>query len=275
VRAPTLLGVPYDAGSSFRAGAAAAPAAIRAELWSPAGNPWSEALVDLSAEGALGDAGDVEFAGLAAGDSAGARARIERAVERLVAAGRRPLALGGDHSITYPLLAALRRSDPVAAARLTLLVFDAHPDLNDVFEGDRFSHACPFARIAEEGLVERLVEVGIRTLTAHQRAQAERFGVELVDMRRWSAGARPTIEGPVYLSIDLDGLDPSFAPGVAHREPGGLAVRELLGEIQRLAGPIVGADVVELNPELDLGGVTARVAAKLVKEIASRMIETG
>ncbi|MDQ1349510.1 MAG: arginase, partial [Acidobacteriota bacterium] len=111
-------------------------------------------------------------------------------------------------------------------------------------------------------------------MSGHQRAQADRFGVEVIDMRAWSAGIRPTLTGPLYLSLDLDGLDPAFAPGVSHQEPGGLTVRDAITLIQNLPGPIAGADVVELNPLRDLGGTTARVAAKLVKEIASRMLET-
>jgi arginase family enzyme len=93
-------------------------------------------------------------------------------------------------------------------------------------------------------------------------------------MRRWTHGDRPRATGPVYLSIDLDGLDPAFAAGVSHPEPGGLTVRELLGVVQDLKGPIVGADIVELNPHRDPAGNTAVVAAKLVKEVAARMIET-
>jgi arginase family enzyme len=110
----------------------------------------------------------------------------------------------------------------------------------------------------------------------HQRAQAERFGVEVIDMRAWQTGARPSVDGAVYLSIDLDGLDPAFAPGVSHRDPGGLTVREVIGMVQQAAGYFVGADIVEYNPRQDLGGVTATVAAKLVKEVAGRMLgDTG
>lgn len=265
---PTLLGLPYDASSSFLRGPAAAPPLIRKELGSEATNPWSEALIDLSAAGALADAGDLDLPA-----SAEARARIEAGVERVHAGGGRVIALGGDHSVTYPVLRALGPCHP----GLTLLHIDAHPDLNDIFEGDRFSHACPFARILEEGLVARLVQVGIRKMSPHQQAQAERFGVEVIDMRAWSAGVRPGLAsgaGPLYLSLDLDGLDPAFAPGVSHQEPGGLTTREVIGLIQQLPGPFVGADVVEYNPLCDLGGATARVAAKLVREIASRMIAT-
>lgn len=262
---PTLLGLPYDASSSFLRGPAHAPPLIREQLWSPATNSWSEALIDLSAPGVLADAGDLDLPPTGA-----ARERIAAGVANIYAAGGRVIALGGDHSVTYPVLQAVGARFP----GLTLLHIDAHPDLNDIFEGDRFSHACPFARILEEGLVVRLVQVGIRTMSAHQRAQADRFGVEVIDMRSWAAGARPVLAGPLYLSLDLDGIDPAFAPGVSHQEPGGLSVRELLTMIQRLPGPLVGADVVEYNPLRDLGGATARVAAKLVKEIASRMIET-
>jgi arginase family enzyme len=148
---------------------------------------------------------------------------------------------------------------------------DAHPDLYQDFEGDLFSHAAPFTRIMEEGLVTRLVQVGIRTLSGHQKAQVDRFQVEVVDMRAWSAGVRPKITGPVYLSIDLDGLDPAFAPGVSHWEPGGLSTREVLALIQGLEGPLVGADVVEFNPVRDPAGITAMVCAKLVKELAGKM----
>jgi len=260
---PALIGLPYDGGSSFLRGAAEAPPLIREALRSPASNAWSETGVDLGAPGVLHDAGDVR---LESADSV--REEIERAIGRLLDEGFRPLALGGDHSVTYPVLRAVRRSHP----RLTVLHVDAHADLYEEYEGDRHSHACPFARVMEEGLADRLVQVGIRTLNGHQREQAERYGVEVYDMLRWAAGERPVVEGPVYLSLDLDGLDPAFAPGVSHREPGGLTVREVIMLVQGVPGPLVGADVVELNPRRDLDGVTATVAAKLVKEIAARMV---
>lgn len=259
---PTLLGVPYDASSSYLRGAAGAPTLIRRALDSPSSNRWSESLRELDA-GALADAGDLDLAG----DSP--REAIERGARGVIAGDGRPLALGGDHSITYPLLRAFHPAHP----RLTVLHVDAHADLYEDFEGDRYSHACPFARVMEEGLAGRLVQVGIRTLNGHQRAQADRYGVEVIDMRAWSAGARPEIGGPVYLSLDLDALDPAFAPGVSHWEPGGLSVREVISLIQGIGGQLVGADVVEYNPARDPTGVTAAVAAKLVKEIASRMLE--
>jgi agmatinase len=263
---PCLIGLPYDASSSFLRGPAGAPPLIRAALHSPAGNPWTERLRDLTADGGLTDAGDLDLP-----PAADARAAIEARIAALLSAGSRPLALGGDHSVTYPVLRALAR----ARAQLTILHIDAHADLYDEFEGDRFSHACPFARIMEERLAARLVQVGIRTMTRHQREQADRFGVEVIDMRSWVEGLRPAVDGAVYLSVDLDGIDPAYAPGVSHREPGGLSVRDVIGLVQGMAGTLIGADVVEYNPRQDLGGVTAIVAAKIVKEIAGRMMADG
>ena len=164
-----------------------------------------------------------------------------------------------------------RRPEP-PHPRLSVLHFDAHPDLYDEFERDRYSHACPFARVMEEGLADQLVQVGVRAMTGHQREQAERYGVRVIGMRDWMLGRRARLSNPVYVSIDVDALDPAFAPGVSHREPGGLTVREVLGLLQGLGGPIVGADVVEFNPAQDPLGLTAPVCAKLVKEVAGKML---
>ena len=263
---PALIGLPYDASSSFLRGPAGAPPLIRAALRSAAGNDWSEELCNVAAPGALGDAGDLE---LPADDRA--RGLIEAGIDAVLAGGARAIALGGDHSVTYPILRAVNRWYP----KPTILHIDAHADLYDEFEGDRYSHACPFARIMEDGLASRLVQVGIRTLTRHLREQADRFGVHVIDMRAWESGARPVLDGPVYISIDLDALDPAFAPGVSHWEPGGLTVRDVLSLVQGVRSPIVGADVVEFNPLRDPAGITASVAAKIVKELAGTMLRSG
>jgi len=153
-----------------------------------------------------------------------------------------------------------------------VLHLDAHPDLYDDFEGDRYSHACPFARVMEEGLVDRLVQVGIRTMTGHQREQARRFGVEVMEMKDWRDGTELGLDGPVYLSFDLDVIDPGLAPGVSHREPGGLSVRQALSVVQSCRGRLVGADFVEFNPVSDPTGLTGSVSAKVVKELAGRLL---
>lgn len=265
LQVPTLLGLPYDASSSYRRGAADAPAAIREALRCESSNSWTESLLDVGRPESLADAGD-----LALPPTGEARDLIEAGVRAVLERGGLPIALGGDHSVTYPVLRAVGPRHP----GLTILHVDAHPDLYEAFEGDRFSHASPFARIMEEALCRRLVQVGIRTMTAHQREQVARFGVEVVDMRAWERGERPAIDGPVYVTIDVDGFDPAFAPGVSHREPGGLSTRDVVGLVQSLPGPIVGADVVEFNPGQDPLGITAPLCAKLVKELAARMLET-
>ena len=257
---PTILGVRYDASSSFLRGPADAPAAIRREMRSDAHNLWSELMVDLGQPGAFEDAGDMSL-----GDTP--RVAIEASVDAIFGRGGRPLVLGGDHSITYPVVRAVRRRQ----APLTILHFDAHNDLYDEFEGDRYSHACPFARIMEEGLAEQLVQVGIRTTTGHQRDQAARFGVEVLDMRSWTDGRRYTLRHPVYVSIDVDVLDPAFAPGVSHREAGGLSVRDVVHALHAIDVPVVGADVVEYNPRRDIEDVTAPACSKFVKELIAAM----
>ena len=263
--APILVGIPYDASSSFRRGAAAAPDEIRRALRSESSNSWSEALIDIANPERLGDVGDLDVS-----NAERVRESIERGIRDVIAIGRRPISLGGDHSITYPIM----RGFGILSKTLTVLQIDAHGDLYSSFQGDRYSHACPFARIMEDGLIKRLVQVGVRTMNDEQRRNAERFGVETIDMRAWTAGARPQLSGAIYVSLDLDGIDPAFAPGVSHREPGGLTVREVVSLIQSLPGDIAGADVVEFNPSEDLPGMTAPVCAKLVKELASRMLET-
>jgi len=175
-----------------------------------------------------------------------------------------PIFIGGDHMVTYPIIAGVTDTH----GPVNVLHFDAHPDLYEDFDGDPLSHASPFARIMERGLAKRLVQVGIRTLNGHCRQQAQRFGVEIIEMRHFAAEAVPLPDGPLYVSIDMDALDPAFAPGVSHHEPGGLSVRDLLSVLHRLKRPIIGADVVEYNPTRDINGMTAVVAAKFVKELS-------
>ena len=193
---------------------------------------------------------------------------IQDSISTLLSDGLAPIALGGDHSITYPIVKAFARKFP----DLSILHFDAHPDIYDEFQGNRYSHACPFARIMEEKLVKRLVQVGIRTATTHQREQIKKFGLEVVEMRDWKHGLAFEFDTPVYISFDVDALDPAFAPGVSHREPGGLSTRQAIDLIQRIRGQVVGADIVEFNPRMDPLHVTGTVCAKLLKEIAARML---
>lgn len=258
----TVVGVPTDRNSSFMSGAALAPDRIREALHCPSTNLWTECGIDLGSHPGWEDRGDLDLDDGAFGES------IDAAVSHLVEQGGRVIALGGDHAITYPIVrATVRRQQP-----LTILHLDAHADLYDEFEGNRESHACPFARIMEDDLATRVVQIGIRTMNAHQQRQADRFGVEVHGVRGIPAVAGLDLEPPLYLSLDLDALDPSCAPGVSHPEPGGLTTRDVISIIQDLPCPLIGADIVELNPTHDFNNLTAKVAAKILKEILANMI---
>ena len=255
-----LIGLPSDINSSFERGPAKAPALIREALWSDRGNLACEDGQEVGVDCELTDHGDLSLAETAEDDAV-----IAAAVEATIRSGAIPLVLGGDHAMSHPVVRGIH----AAHGPVTILHFDAHPDLYDDFEGNPRSHASPFARIMEAGLAKRLVQLGIRTLNRHCREQAERFGVEIVPMANFSAEQVPVLNGPLYISIDLDGFDPSEAPGVSHPEPGGLTVREVLSVLRRQTARIVGADIVELNPRFDQNQRTAILAAKLVREVAA------
>jgi agmatinase len=257
-----LIGFPYDKNSSFLEGAAEAPPLIRKALYSDSSNLWTESCANL--EGVFHDAGDVtitsekEFIGI-----------IESSITDLLEKEYYPISLGGDHSITYPIVNALHKK----YSDLSILHFDAHPDIYHDFQGNRYSHASPFARIMENHLARRLVQVGIRTMNGHQREQTLKFGVEVYEMKDWQDNTILEFRSPLYISVDMDALDPAFAPGVSHQEGGGLTTRQLVSVIQRLKAPvIIGADIVEFNPRRDPAGITAMAAAKILKEISARML---
>ena len=258
-----VIGAPYDENSTYMRGPAQAPPKIREALHCGSANFCSEDVRDLGREALFKDLGDMAFI-----PSQPPLVEIEGVVDQILEQGARVLLLGGDHAVTPAVLRAYHRQ----YGQVNILQFDAHPDLYEDFKGNRNSHACPFARIMEEQLAKRLVQVGIRTMNSHQKEQAERFGVEVITMTSWGSAMVPLFEGPLYISFDMDALDPAFAPGVSHHEPGGLSTREVLSVIQNIDAPVIGADIVEFNPLRDASGMTAMVAAKLMKELASKML---
>lgn len=258
-----LLGIPSDINSSYRRGAATGPAAIRKawQRYAEFGNASTESGLESGIDFRCNDLGDVPV-----DESVADHARIVDAVARAASSGP-VLALGGDHSVTWPVVEGLARIH----GPLNLLHFDAHPDLYDDYEGNPRSHASPFARIMERGLARRLVQVGVRTWNRHNRTQAQRFGVEVVEWQGFTSATVPIPSAPLYVTIDLDALDPAFAPGVSHPEPAGLTVRDIVQVLARIPTPPVGADIVELNPLHDAGDATALVAVKLMKELMGAM----
>lgn len=262
----SVVGIPYDESSSFLRGCALAPAKIREAFHSDSSNYFTESGNDLKDHPGITDVGSIEL-----NKGIPVPVSIEKSFDKILSAHDKVLTLGGDHSITYPVVKAFSKK----YAKLTILHLDAHADLYDTFEDDKYSHACPFARIMEEGLAVRLVQVGIRTLSAHQREQAARFGVEIIEMKNWNSMIHFQFDGPVYLSLDMDAIDPAFAPGVSHHEPGGFTSREVISIIQNLKGNLVGADLVEFNPTRDPSGITAMLAGKLFKELLDRLLKSG
>ena len=254
-----LIGMPFDDHSSFLKGPAKAPPLIIEAIESDSANYFTEDMTDLA------DHSDVCWLGNAPLQD---YFDIESIIAGILKRGAIPFSMGGDHSITYPILRAMAASYP----SLSILHFDAHGDLYDSLGGNRHSHASSFARIMEEGLAQALTQVGIRTLNDHQQTQVSKFGVKVIDMRNWSLDIDLNLLGPVYLSFDMDVLDPAFAPGVSHHEPGGFTTREVLRMIQKLDLNIVGLDLVEYNPDRDLNGVTAMTAAKIIKELLAKLL---
>lgn len=259
-----VVGIPFDEFSTFLRGPAKAPALIRETLYNGASNLFAENGTDLGNHPRFLDLGDLELpAGEAAIDV------IRREIGRLAAAKLRVLTLGGDHAVTFPVVHALTD----VYDKLTILHLDAHPDIYETYAGTRFSHACPFARIMETGRIRQLVQVGIRGMNDLQRPQVEKYNVTCIEMKDFRSTNPIRLTGPLYLSVDMDVLDPAYAPGVSHHEPGGMSTRQVLGLIQSIDVPVVGADIVEVNPDRDINGMTTAVAAKLLKEIAAKMLD--
>jgi agmatinase len=273
-----VAGVPFDSGTSYRPGARFGPVAVR--QGSRLLRPWHPGLqaAPLTAQ-QVADAGDIACNPF---DISEAVSQIETAAASLLAGAGHLLAIGGDHTIAYPLLRATRqRFGPVA-----LVHFDAHLDTWQTYFGAPVTHGTPFRRAGEEGLFlpGRSMHVGIRGPVYAQRDLAEDadLGFRIVPaMELEHSGADAVAEQirdcvgdePVYISIDIDVLDPAHAPGTGTPEAGGLTSRELLGILRGLAGlPLVGADVVEVSPAYDHAELTAVAAAHVAYELLTLML---
>lgn len=254
-----IQGIQYDVKSSFERGASLAPPLIRQALHSGSMNLYTEDGNSINQDYII-DKGDFKIHDYI---------EIEKISSQHIEKNSKLFSLGGDHSVTYPIVKALQK----VYSKIDILHIDAHADLYHEYEGDPYSHACPFARIMEEGLAQNLVQVGIRTLNPHQADQAKKYNVEIHEMKNLDLTKVPTFENPLYISLDMDAFDPAFAPGVSHHEPGGLSSRQVLDVIQNANGPVIGADIVEYNPNRDFQNMTAYLAAKMMKELIGRMIE--
>jgi agmatinase len=270
-----LVGVPMDLGVSNRAGARFGPRAVRQVERI---GPYNHVLgVVPKAEASAADIGDVPMRSRYSLDSC--IEDIETFYRRIHAAGVRSLSVGGDHSITYPILKALGRNQPVG-----LVHIDAHCDTMGQIEGSKFHHGGPFRQAVLAGVLdpERTIQIGIRGaaeifwgfsyesgMTVLHIEDVDRIGIEgVIDKVRAVVG-----DGPTYISFDVDGLDPAYAPGTGTPEAGGLTPREAQAILHGLGGiDIVGGDVVEVAPQYDPTSNTAMVAAQMLFEIFSLMV---
>ncbi len=258
-----VIGIAWDDNSTFMKGPAKAPDIIRKTFFNGASNLFAENGVNLETRPFFYAPENMV---LNVNDPL---ASIEAHVDSRLDQNKKVICIGGDHAVTFPVVKAHAKHYD----RLNILHFDAHPDLYEIYDKNPYSHACPFARIMENNLADKLVQVGLRTINDHQKDQALRYDIVQFEMKDWKPGIKIHMDGPVYISLDMDVLDPAFAPGVSHHEPGGLSTRHVLGIIQRLKNPVVGADIVEYNPDRDISGITAAAAAKFLKEIAGMMFQ--
>jgi agmatinase len=276
-----ILGAPFDGGTTFRAGSRFGPAAVRdASLLLRPYNPDMVATPFESAQ--VVDAGDAVGNPV---DIVAAHAAIEQGARELHARGASVLGIGGDHSVSFPLLRA-------AAERhgtLSLVQFDAHTDTWDSYFGAKLTHGTMFRRAIEEGLIDphRSVQVGLRgSLYAETDEQDNHaLGFRTLPARAFAASSdaidraveliAEAVNGPVYLTFDIDVLDPAYAPGTGTPEIGGLSTREVLAILrgigERVGKRLVSADVVEISPSYDPSGITALAGANVAYHLISML----
>ena len=259
----SIIGFPTDKNSSYLKGASLAPSKIINAFNSNSTNKFSENGINTEKNSICVNLGSTDL-----GDYENEFQTIQEVIEQELKKNNLCISIGGDHSITFPILKAYQKFYP----SVSILHFDAHPDLYENFDNNIYSHASPFARIMENSLASSLTQVGIRTLNKHQKEQAHLYGVNIIEMKDFDPNFKFKSDDPIYISIDLDGLDPAFAPGVSHPEPGGFSTRDLIQIISNIDGKIIGADIVECNPTRDINSITTITAAKILKELIGKIL---
>ena len=270
-----LLGMPMDLGVTNRPGSRFGPRALRAiERIGPYNEALDTAPVhDIS----VADVGDVPFRGRFRLEQS--HEDIERTVAAIIAAGVLPLSVGGDHSITHPVLRAVGAEAPVG-----LIHIDAHCDTGAPFDDTKFHHGGPFRNAVLDGVLDpsRTIQIGIRGSSEYLWEFSRDSGMAVIDAKDIAGLGIPAIietarqvvgDGPTYLSFDIDSIDPAFAPGTGTPEVGGLTSREALALVRGLKGlNLVGGDVVEVAPQYDATTNTAQLGAQMLFEILSLMV---
>jgi agmatinase len=272
-----VLGIPYDYSSSYRKGSALAPSSIRENTSAELYNVYTEESINLEENCKIFDCGDISFTS----------EKVEEA-KNLVFQSISPLAnnlnhflfLGGDHLATYFSFSVLKQLDKFRNKKMGLIYMDSHPDLYDQYNGNRYSHACVVRRIIEETDLnpKNIVQMGIRATTPEQIEFCDQSGILSITTKDIQESEAKTVVSNVsdhlkdkvdyiYLSIDLDVLDPAFAPGIGNPEPGGLSTTQVVRLIQEFRNlPLGSFDIVELNPKYDQSRLAAFASAKIIKE---------
>ncbi|MFX0051921.1 MAG: agmatinase [Candidatus Hodarchaeota archaeon] len=275
-----VYGIPLDFSSSFRFGSTKGPESIRNATSNKLYNSYTEALIDIKEKWKIFDGGNIDINTL---NPIEARKEVLKSLEQVLDEKlfSRFLFLGGDHLLTYFVIHSLSKLGIFNKKRVGILYLDAHPDLYKHYEENYYSHACVVRRILKDTSIaaQNIIQVGIRAPTPPQLEYAQKSKISIVTIKEFqelgpnetAKLVRTKFENKVdliYLSIDLDVLDPAFAPGLGNPEPAGLIPREVIDFIQSLAGlPIYAFDIVELCPTYDQSMITAFVAAKLIKEV--------
>jgi agmatinase len=272
-----VVGIPWDISSSYRLGSAKAPSKIRAATTGELYNPYTEKGLNIQHKWKIFDCGDVKIS-----------TKKESEVKELLFKTINPLSkeiknflfLGGDHLSTYFSVCALTKIKAFSDKKIGILYLDSHPDLYNDYKGNPYSHACVLRRIIEESPInpEDICQVGIRAATPEQIDYGEKNGISMITTEKILNNGIKSISNEVmesfdnsvdiiYLSIDLDVLDPAFVPGVGNPEPGGLSTAQLIQIIKNIQPlPIFSFDIVELNPTYDYDQIGAFAAAKIIKE---------
>lgn len=267
-----VLGVPFDGTSSYKPGSRFGPSAIREASCNI--ETFSLRTLEDIEHLKICDVGDLL---VTHGNVMETVKNVERVTAEIVKSERFPIILGGEHSVTYGAVKAIGKD-------VTVVQFDAHMDLRDEYLGEKWSHACVMRRISEEVGVPHIVEVGVRAPSREEYQFAKKNGVNFFSSETVNSSPREMCEkikklvdraSKIYLTIDIDCLDPSVAPGVGNPEPEGINISTLLDIIQSIVNPRVkGFDVVEVSPPNDPSGITAVGAAKIAFELISMLGKT-
>ncbi|MHA1738454.1 MAG: agmatinase [Candidatus Heimdallarchaeota archaeon] len=269
-----VLGIPWDALSTYRKGSHQSPLIFRSATSGALYNTYAETGVNLKEKWQIFDIGD---ANITNSKPVADRNKIFEYISKYNRYGMKFLFLGGDHTSTYFTFWSLKQFEE---KKIGLIYLDAHPDLYDQYEGNKYSHACVVRRIIEDTHIdpENIVQVGIRASTPEQEQYATSKGIKTITTKEFQANTAngsaelvksylPKNLDAIYLSVDLDVLDPAFAPGVGNPQPGGLSTREVIDFIHSLQGlKISYFDITELCPSIDYSGITAFAGAKIIQE---------